>query len=116
MSEQPRRELHTGNLTDADRANIANGSFRFVDSRNLLDVGLRDEHFQRDTWRAVVGLRGTFNTDWNYEISANYGKFQEDVTTDGFIDRQRFSLRWMPGATRSRGRSSVARNSIPLRP
>jgi len=81
-----------GNLTDADRANIANGSFRFVNSRNLLDVGLRDERFQRDTYRIVGGLRGTFNTDWSYEISVNYGKFEEDVTTDGFIDRQRYAL------------------------
>jgi len=81
-----------GNLTAADIANIANGSFRFVDARNLLDVGLRDEHFQRDTWRVVAGFRGTFNEDWSYEVSVNYGKFKEDVTTDGFIDRQRFSL------------------------
>lgn len=81
-----------GNLTATDIANIANGSYRFVTSRNLLDVGLRDERFQRDTWRVVGGLRGTFNDDWSYEVSANYGKFREDVTTDGFIDRQRFAL------------------------
>ncbi len=81
-----------GNLTAADQANIANGSFRFVDARNLLDVGLRDERFQRDTWRVVGGLKGTFNNDWNYEFSLNYGKFKEHVTTDGFIDRQRFAL------------------------
>jgi outer membrane receptor protein involved in Fe transport len=85
-------EFIPGNLLPSDAVNIANGSFRFVDSRNLLDVGLRDEHFQRDTWRVVAGLRGTFNTDWTYELSANYGKMREDVTTDGFIDRQRFSL------------------------
>jgi len=82
----------TGNLTATDRANIANGSFRFVTARNLIDVGLRDEKFQRDTYRAVGGLRGTFNTDWSYELSANYGKFKENVTTDGYIDRQRFAL------------------------
>lgn len=81
-----------GNLTATDIANIANGSYRFVVARNLLDVGLRDERFQRDTWRAVLGVRGTFNTDWTYEISANYGQFREDVTTNGFIDRQRFAL------------------------
>jgi outer membrane receptor protein involved in Fe transport len=81
-----------GNLTPTDRANIANGSFRFVNARNLTDVGLRDEQFQRDTYRVVAGLRGTFNDDWNYELSANYGKFKEDVTTDGFLDRQRFAL------------------------
>jgi outer membrane receptor protein involved in Fe transport len=81
-----------GNLTAAQRAAIADGSYRFVISRSLEDVGLRDENFQRDTYRIVGGLRGTFNEDWSYEISANYGKFKEDITTGGFIDRQRFVL------------------------
>ena len=81
-----------GNLTATDITNINNGSYRFVDSRNLLDVGLRDEKFQRDTWRVVGGLRGTFNDDWSYEFSLNYGKFRESVTTNGFIDRQRYAL------------------------
>lgn len=81
-----------GNLSATDIANINNGSYRFVTARNLLDVGLRDESFQRDTWRVVGGLRGTFNEDWNYEVSLNYGQFREDITTDGFIDRQRFAL------------------------
>ncbi|THD34814.1 MAG: TonB-dependent receptor [Sphingomonas sp.] len=81
-----------GNLTATDIANINNGSFRFVDARNLLDVGLRDEHFQRDTYRVVAGFRGTFNDDWSYELSANYGQFRESTTTSGYIDRQRFAL------------------------
>ena len=81
-----------GNLTAAEQAAVTAGTFRFLVARNLLDVGLRDETFQRDTWRVVGGLRGTFNDDWSYEVSANYGKFKEDITTDGFIDRQRFSL------------------------
>lgn len=81
-----------GNLTAANITAIADGSYRFVASRNLLDVGLRDERFQRDTYRIVGGLRGTFNEDWSYELSANFGKFKEDVTTNGFIDRQRYAL------------------------
>jgi outer membrane receptor protein involved in Fe transport len=81
-----------GNLLASDQAAIANGSYRFVDSRNLLDVGLRDEHFSRDTWRVVGGIRGTFNDDWSYEVSLNYGKFREHVTSNGYIDRQRFAL------------------------
>lgn len=81
-----------GNLTATDLANIANGSYRFVTARNLLDVGLRDERFQRDTYRLVGGLRGVFNEDWSYEVSANYGKFKQETTTDGFIDRQRYAL------------------------
>ena len=79
-------------LTAAQRAAIADGSYRFVVSRSLADVGIRDEKFQRDTFRIVGGLRGTFNDDWSYELSANYGKFREDITTDGYIDRQRFVL------------------------
>lgn len=81
-----------GNLTAAQRAQIEAGTYRFVIARTLLDVGLRDEAFERTTYRVVGGFRGTFNDDWNYEISANYGKFREDVTTGGFIDRQRFML------------------------
>ena len=81
-----------GNLSATDRSNIANGSFRFVISRLLVDLGLRDERFQRDTFRIVAGLKGEFNDDWSYEISANYGKFKQDSVTDGFLDRQRFAL------------------------
>jgi outer membrane receptor protein involved in Fe transport len=81
-----------GNLTAADRTAIANGTYRFQINRNLLDVGLRDEYFQRDTYRFVGGFRGTFNTDWSYELSANYGRFDQSQVTRGFIDRQRFSL------------------------
>jgi len=81
-----------GNLTAADITSINNGSYRFVLARNLLDVGLRDEHFQRDTWRVVGGIRGGFNGDWNYELSLNYGKFRERIITEGYIDRQRFML------------------------
>lgn len=81
-----------GNLSAADITALNDGSYRFVLTRNLLDVGLRDEQFQRDTMRFVGGLRGTFNDDWSYEISANYGQFREEVVTRGYIDRQRFSL------------------------
>jgi len=82
----------TGNLTAGDITNINNGSYRFALGRLLADVGLRDEHFERQTIRVVGGFRGTFNDDWNYEVSANWGRFKEAITTDGFVDRQRFML------------------------
>jgi outer membrane receptor protein involved in Fe transport len=82
----------SGPLTAADRAAIAAGTYRFVTSRTLLDAGIRDEQFSRDTYRIVGGVRGTFNTDWNYELAVNYGKFEQDVTTFGYLDRQRFLL------------------------
>ncbi|HEX6374728.1 MAG TPA: TonB-dependent receptor [Allosphingosinicella sp.] len=79
-------------LSAADIAAAQAGTLRFTVARLLADVGLRDESFRRDTVRVVGGLRGTFWDDWNYEVSANYGKFKEDITTGGFIDRQRFVL------------------------
>lgn len=79
-------------LTAADRVAIANGSFRFPIQRFLLDLGVRDEKSKRETYRIVSGLRGTFNDDWAYEISGNYGKVTEDTTILGNIDTQKFLL------------------------
>ncbi len=81
-----------GPLNASDIAAINNGTYRFLLGRQLLDAGIRDEKFQRDTYRIVGGARGTFNDDWNYELSLNYGKFTQDVTTFGFLDRQKFLL------------------------
>lgn len=81
-----------GALNAADIAAINAGTYRFVLSRHLLDAGIRDEEFQRDTYRIVGGVRGTFNDDWNYEVSANYGKFKQKTTTYGYLDRQKFVL------------------------
>lgn len=83
---------NSGPLTAAQRAAIADGSYRFVIARNLADVGIRDERFRRDTFRVVAGLRGTFNTDWSYEISANYGRTTETTDTLGYFDKQRVDL------------------------
>ncbi len=71
---------------------IANGSFRLLFARNLIDSPDRDELFERTTYRVVVGARGNFNDDWNYEVSANYGKFKETADFRGFVNRQRFLL------------------------
>lgn len=76
----------------ARNAAIAAGTYRFQFARNLTDADDRDEYFQRDTYRIVGGLRGTFNTDWRYELSANYGKFEETTDMRGFVNRQRFLL------------------------
>ena len=81
-----------GPLNAADLVQIAAGTYRFVIARNLSDLGARDERFLRQTYRAVVGARGTFNTDWKYEISFNYGKFTENTNASGYVDKQRFML------------------------
>jgi outer membrane receptor protein involved in Fe transport len=81
-----------GPLNADDLAKIAAGTYRFVVGRNLSDLGARDERFLRQTYRAVVGARGTFNTDWKYEIAFNYGRFTEDTNASGYVDKQRFML------------------------
>ena len=79
-------------LSDANRAAIADGSYRFAIGRSLLDLGNRDERSERDVFRVVAGVRGDFWDSWNYEISANYGKVKEDTTILGNIIPQRFLL------------------------
>lgn len=83
-------------LTDAQlaaqRTAIANGSFRFGVRRNWLDLGIRDEKIRRETYRAVVGVRGDFNDDWNYEVSANYGEHRERNLIQGNVNVQRYLL------------------------
>ncbi|HEX9946824.1 MAG TPA: TonB-dependent receptor [Allosphingosinicella sp.] len=74
------------------RAQILDGSFRFALRKNFVELGIRDELFRRETYRAVVGVRGEFNDDWNYEISGNYGEHRESNTITGNINRQRFLL------------------------
>lgn len=60
--------------------------------KNFLDLGVRDEDNVRQTYRGVIGVRGDFNDDWSYEISANYGRFTERNRIQGNINIQRFLL------------------------
>jgi outer membrane receptor protein involved in Fe transport len=60
--------------------------------RNWLDLGIRDERLKRETYRAVVGIRGDFNDDWNYEISANYGQHREHNRIISNVNVQRYLL------------------------
>ena len=76
----------------AQRAAIAAGTFRFGVRRNWVDFGIRDEQFVRETYRVVAGIRGEFNDDWNYELSANYGEHRETATITGNVNVQRYLL------------------------
>jgi outer membrane receptor protein involved in Fe transport len=48
----------------------------FPMQRFNIDFGGRRFEGRRETYRAVVGVEGTFNDDWRYEIAANYGRFE----------------------------------------
>lgn len=79
-------------LTPAQRAAIADGSFRLTQRRTFLDLGIRDEKLTRETYRIVGGVRGDFNEDWNYEFSVNYGEFREKNLIQNNVSSQRFVL------------------------
>ena len=66
--------------------------FGFNFSRTVTDFGNRDEAARRDTYRVVLGTRGTFNDDWTYEVSANYGKFNMRTNITGNVNLQRYLL------------------------
>jgi len=55
--------------------------------RYNVDFGGRSEIVTRDTWRFVGGVRGDFNDDWHYEVSATYGrvKIRQDEHNDLII-------------------------------
>ncbi len=65
---------------------------RFSVREILEGLGNRAERSYRDTYRAVVGVRGTFNGDFRYELSANYGEFKEKTNILGNLNVQRFLL------------------------
>lgn len=56
------------------------GATFFRLNRNNNDFGTRDEYDRRDTYRIVVGAEGTFNEDWKYDFSVNYGEFRSRST------------------------------------
>jgi outer membrane receptor protein involved in Fe transport len=54
--------------------NTATGTFPLA--RFNIDLGGRGFDGTRETYRAVVGIEGTFNEDWKYELAVNYGRFE----------------------------------------
>ncbi len=98
-------------LTAAQIAAINDGSFQLNLRRNWVDFGMRDEEIKRETYRIVGGLRGDFNDDWHYEISANYGEHKERNIIKGNVNVQRYLLA-LDSTTDASG-NIVCRSQIP---
>lgn len=64
----------------------------FFFQENAYDLTTRAEKIRRETYRIVGGVKGTFNDDWSYEFSANYGEFKEKNQILGNVNLQRFLL------------------------
>jgi len=79
-------------LTAAQIAAITAGTFRVSYRKTFTDLGIRDKHSDRQTFRIVGGGQARFNDDWHYELSVNYGRFSKDNKVTGNINVQRFPL------------------------
>jgi outer membrane receptor protein involved in Fe transport len=93
----PRERISINNpfLSAQARATILSitpGVTSFVYRGRFNDLGPRIENALRETYRGVVGVRGTFNDDWTYEVAANYGEMHETVSVEGNLNVQRLYL------------------------
>ncbi len=96
-------------------ANLTGGALPTDASRfnlriNLLDLGLRQERAERDTFRILAGLRGEISGHLKYEVSANYGKFSEATAVLGNVNTQRLLLAM--DAARNTNNQIVCRSQI----
>jgi outer membrane receptor protein involved in Fe transport len=67
------------------------GATTFTAQRFNIDFGGRGENHRRDNYQAVVGVKGTFNGDWKYDISASYGHLYTYYETAGNINRAKYA-------------------------
>jgi outer membrane receptor protein involved in Fe transport len=109
ISDATRAQINAARV-ESGLAPITNGATRFALLKNLNDLGPRQEEAKRETYRIVAGVGGTFNDDWRYEVSANYGEFKEATKVLGNLDVQRFILAM--DSTRNPAGQIVCRSQI----
>ena len=91
LTDQARATIIANKLLANPNANVGN-SATFNVRETLIGLGNRSEQSDRDTFRIVGGVRGTFNGNWHYEVSGNYGSFREQTEILGNLNAQRFLL------------------------
>jgi outer membrane receptor protein involved in Fe transport len=70
---------------------LAPGATTFAAQRFNIDFGGRGELHKRENYQVVAGIRGTFNEDWRYEASFNYGHLYTYYETNGNIVRSKYA-------------------------
>jgi outer membrane receptor protein involved in Fe transport len=70
---------------------LAPGTTTFAAQRFNIDFGGRGELHKRENYQVVVGANGTFNDDWRYEVSFNYGRLWTYYETKGNILRAQYA-------------------------
>lgn len=109
ISDATRAQINAARA-ESGLAPITNPATRLTLFKNLADLGPRQEQAKRETYRIVAGIGGTFNDDWRYEVSANYGEFKEATKVLGNLDVQRFVLAM--DSTRNPAGQIVCRSQI----
>ena len=70
---------------------LAPGTTTFTAQRFDVDFAGRGELHKRDNYQIVAGVNGTFNGDWKYEVSLNYGGLYTYYETKGNVLRQNYA-------------------------
>lgn len=65
---------------------LAPGATTFSTNRFNIDFGGRGEKHNRELYRIVAGIDGTFNDTWRYEVAFNYGRSSTFYTTRGNVN------------------------------
>jgi outer membrane receptor protein involved in Fe transport len=73
------------------QAALAPGATTFSAQRFNIDFAGRGELHKRDNYQVVAGVGGTFNGDWKYEVSLNYGGLYTYYETKGNVLRSRYA-------------------------
>ena len=93
------------------RATTTSTQTAFRLQRTNIDMGSREETGSRETYRGVFGIKGDFNDDWHYDVSANYGNFRQDLLSNNNRIQQRFRL--SVDAARNSAGQIVCRSQLP---
>jgi len=91
LTEQARNQIRTIQGYAPGTANYNTGAFTFFRFNN--DIGTRSEEHQRETYRVVVGARGSLSDsgNWQYDAFFNYGRTETYYETGGNVDILKFN-------------------------
>jgi outer membrane receptor protein involved in Fe transport len=70
---------------------LAPGATTFTMQRFNVDFGGRGERHERNLYRGVVGVDGSFMDTWRYEVALNYGRVETYYETAGNVANARFT-------------------------
>lgn len=70
---------------------LAPGATTFTMQRFNTDFGGRGERHDRNLYRGVIGVDGSFMDTWRYEVALNYGRVDTYYETNGNVATGRFT-------------------------